>query len=194
MTCAAPRCPHAAAGGPFCPTHAAAPAGRRGGWLSAARRRAALGLDASRVVDRLWIGGRPPAQMPLAPFAVVALCAAEYQPTSVAFVGDVVRARLRDHAPSTAELAAAGMAGTRVAAALRRGERVLVTCDAGTNRAGLVAGIALLQVTQMTPEMVAAAVRAARGPDALGNPHFMRFLERNTRPTRGQRQAARRRG
>lgn len=164
--------------------HNQAPAARRGGWLSAARRTAArIGappalLDADHVYPRLWIGARPPVDSPLPGYSLVALCAGEYQPTDLAFRGAVVRARLRDAAPTPDEMRAAAAAATQVAAALRRGGRCLVTCHAGLNRSAFVAGLALIQVCRMPADEMIVMFRRCRSEDVLHNPHFVEILRR----------------
>ncbi len=187
-SCVAPRCAATASSGSFCAAHAAAPAGRRGGWLSAHRRRAALAnaaggtetIDATNVYRRMWVGGRPAPHLALPAFSLVVLCAVEYQPDPVAFRGRVLRVRLDDAgpAPTTREIAEAAGASARVAAEVRRGGRALVTCHQGRNRSAFVAALAMVQLCQLPIAEIIARLRAARGPHALSNPHFVAFLER----------------
>lgn len=170
--------------------HAKAPAGKRGGWLSARRRARSsegdVGIDASAVFLRLWVGARPPAHLVLPDFTLVVLCTPEYQPDSVAWRGRVARAPLGagDGVPTPPELGRAAKASQLVATELRRGGRALVTCDQGLNRAPLVAALAMMSVCQMPTPVIIDRMREARGPQALSNPHLVRFLEslRRSRP------------
>jgi Dual specificity phosphatase, catalytic domain len=62
-----------------------------------------------------------------------------------------------------------------VAERVAAGRRVLVHCWAGLNRSGVVAARALM-FAGVPPADAIAAVRAARGPDALFNVHFVAWL------------------
>lgn len=61
------------------------------------------------------------------------------------------------------------------------GHRALVTCHQGRNRSALVAGLAMMQVFGMTSNDVVAQIRETRHPHALGNPSFVRLLQRAER-------------
>lgn len=180
--CIAPDCRRTRVPGfNFCASHLLAPAGRRGGWLSAHKRKLTMAeadqaLDADMVTPRLWVGGKPPADRKLEKFTLIALCAVEIQPRSPAFTGRVIRPRLDDHRLTPAETARALASGRIVARELARGGTCLVTCAMGWNRSALVAGIALLTATRMTADQVVHAIRKARGSDALCNPHFVDML------------------
>ena len=65
--------------------------------------------------------------------------------------------------------------GERIASLVREGKHVAVNCLSGVNRSGLLVGRALLELGY-TPEEAIEAVRRARGPMALSNQHFVRFL------------------
>jgi hypothetical protein len=65
--------------------------------------------------------------------------------------------------------------GERIAVLVREGKHVAVNCLGGVNRSGLVIGRALVELGY-TPEEAIEAVRTARGPMALSNPRFVRFL------------------
>jgi hypothetical protein len=60
--------------------------------------------------------------------------------------------------------------------ALKRGDRVLVNCQAGLNRSGLVTGLALIAYG-VTPDSVVELIRAKRAPLCLANATFAHFLE-----------------
>lgn len=65
--------------------------------------------------------------------------------------------------------------GERVADFVRSGKQVAVSCMSGINRSGLLVGRALIALGY-TPQKAIEAVRRARGPRALSNRHFTRFL------------------
>ena len=57
----------------------------------------------------------------------------------------------------------------------KQGDRVLVRCQAGLNRSGLV--IALIMIKDgLTPQMAINCIRDSRGPDALFNENFHAWL------------------
>ena len=167
--CAAPGCadpPHA---GAFCELHAKAPAGQRGGWLSAAKRKP---YDANAIAPRLWVGSKPPFDLDLPQVDLLVLCAAELQPEVLAFHGDVLRCPLPDSRLAIPQLAMAIMTSVSVAQAVASGQRVLVTCAAGLNRSPLIAALVLGQLTTMSGPQIISHIRKHRGPKALSNPHF----------------------
>ena len=65
--------------------------------------------------------------------------------------------------------------GERIAVLVSEGKHVAVNCLSGVNRSGLLVGRALVELGY-TPEDAIEAVRRARGPMALSNKHFVRFL------------------
>lgn len=90
------------------------------------------------------------------------LCAVEHQPEAWRFPGvRVLRARLDDARPSAREWSEARSAARRVADLARRGAKVLVTCNMGLNRSGLVVALALIDLG-MTPRQAVALVRERR--------------------------------
>lgn len=194
MTCAAPRCGRP--GRPFCEVHAAAPAGQRGGWLSARRRQIEMApvampvsmpttvpLDASNIVRRIWVGSAPPMDRRLPHFSMVVLCAAEIQPQATTWGCRVVRVGIPDDALSRPELRRAVLGARAVVDEVQHGGRALVTCAAGRNRSALVAGIAIIQLApRMTADDVVELIRGRRSPDCLSNPHFREILRRLRAP------------
>ena len=73
-------------------------------------------------------------------------------------------------------------ASDAVATCLRRGERVLVTCQAGINRSALVAGLAMVKAYGYAGDQALRAVRANRRNAthvALCNPTFAEYLQRS---------------
>jgi hypothetical protein len=65
--------------------------------------------------------------------------------------------------------------GERIASLVSEGKHVAVNCLSGVNRSGLLVARALVELGS-TPEEAIEAVRTARGPMALSNEHFVRFL------------------
>lgn len=186
-TCIAPGCREAReVGALFCKKDLAAPSGKRGGWISAWRRAQARAnapqpLDASNIVKRLWVGSAPPFDRDLPDFDVLALCAIEVQPQTLAFSKRVIRVPIHDSVPTKQEAELAIGAGRAVASELAAGRRVLVTCRAGLNRSALIASIALAQLTRMPAIKIIELMRTRRAPAALGNPHFCALLHSVTR-------------
>lgn len=63
-----------------------------------------------------------------------------------------------------------------IAENVRAGNKVLVRCQAGLNRSGLVVGFALMELGY-APRAAIAQIRLRRSPDALCNKEFVRYLE-----------------
>jgi protein-tyrosine phosphatase len=106
------------------------------------------------------------------------LCAKELQLPAAFFPGvEVFHAPLEDEprAPTTEEVAIARAAARFVITNLRAGKRVLVTCQMGWNRSGLVTALALRELTGASGLACLKHVRAQR-PNALFNNHFGAFL------------------
>lgn len=80
-----------------------------------------------------------------------------------------------DDVPSIADAELIHALGERIASLVREGKHVAVNCLGGVNRSGLLIGRALVELGS-TPEEAIEAVRSARGPMALSNPGFVRFL------------------
>ncbi len=164
----------------FCRPCEQAPAGQRGGWLSAHRRRERIAngsrIDANAVAARLWIGGPPPADRDLPAFGLVVLCAREVQPTPP-LSGQLLRCPLPDGVLDGRDLKRAVMSAQAVARSVASGGRVLVTCARGMNRAALVAGLALGLCTRGSADDIIATIRARRA-NALSNDHFVDLLRK----------------
>jgi hypothetical protein len=80
-----------------------------------------------------------------------------------------------DDVPAIADAELIHTLGEQIASLVREGKHVAVNCLGGVNRSGLLIGRALVELGY-TPEEAIAAVRSARGPMALSNPRFVRFL------------------
>jgi hypothetical protein len=82
---------------------------------------------------------------------------------------------LMDDIPTIPDPDAVHMLGIRVASMVDAGDRVVVNCAAGLNRSGLVVGRALIALGHEPADAIE-LIRAARGPNALFNGTFERFL------------------
>ena len=131
-----------------------------------------------RVAHYLHMGSAPPPG-PLPGFQLLVLAAREYQPEGAFPYQRVIHAGMDDGPPVTSEEASSAVASAvAVAQAMSRGETSLVTCWAGLNRSGLIAALALVFAHGATGDSAIAAVRRARGQDALSNQHFRDFIRR----------------
>ena len=63
---------------------------------------------------------------------------------------------------------------------LVNGHRVLTTCHQGLNRSGMTTALILMQYYGMGAHDAAKLIRSRRDPDALCNPMFVQFLERQS--------------
>jgi hypothetical protein len=149
----------------------------------AAQRPKLPNLDADRVAPKLWVGAypRPGGHSGLHPLPLPAATEAVRAAGVSAWVR--VAWELAPHfriddadppQPGTFELAAE--ATEVVDRYLRRGHRVLVTCNLGQNRSGLVVGLALVRSFGLGGAEAVARVREARGPRALSNRAFAEWL------------------
>ena len=139
------------------------------------------GID--QIKGNLYQGGQPIISYPGVPMAdghtfdVLVLCAYELQFSTFKPAADtlrVYRCPLDDAVLTTVEAMAAIEAGKFVARKLSEGKRVLVTCQQGRNRSGLVSAIALA-VGGMQPHQAIRLIQQRR-KSALTNPSFVRFL------------------
>jgi hypothetical protein len=147
------------------------------------------------VCPNLAIGSKPPIGRPL-PFDVLVLTAWEvikFYPgyaSPESFPGTrVLYVPLDDATIPLSEATRALDAGRKVATYVRHGKRVLVTCNQGRNRSGLVTAFALMDLGYPSTESVR-RIRKARGDDALSNDFFVRLLHQLDVQPRGRRQEA----
>jgi len=80
-----------------------------------------------------------------------------------------------DDVPWISDPGAIDELGLRIAGLLRAGKRVAVNCMAGLNRSGLLVGRAVIALGY-PPVQAVELVRRARGPHALSNPQFAKWL------------------
>ena len=90
---------------------------------------------------------------------------------------------LIDDVPSIPDPDGVHMLGIRVASMVDAGDRVVVNCAAGLNRSGLIVGRALIALGHDPAEAIE-LIREARGPRALFNRTFERFLLERCSPRR----------
>jgi len=138
---------------------------------------------ASRVLGNLWMGDAPPIGPGVAEhFDQLVLCAMEYQLNPAFFPGvDVVYAPMNDDGSpmTTDEMSIAVQTAGIVIRNLVQGRRVLVTCMQGRNRSGIVTALSMcMGPPQFLPSQAISRIRRARGPGAMQNTYFQRFLQK----------------
>jgi len=107
-----------------------------------------MALDTTRIIPHLHQGSEPPQghAVAVSGFTVLVLCAQEIQPPDSSYPGVVVlRCPLDDtsQALTAAQWSMIMRTAQLVAHHVRRNHRVLVTCQMGINRSGLVTAAAL---------------------------------------------------
>jgi len=144
-------------------------------------------VDASIIVPRLWQGSRP-SYGPIiaeAGYDVLVLCAREYQPASVYFPKVTVIHAPNDDNPARypftkEDLRVAIRAASQVVDHYNEGKNILITCQAGINRSGLVMAITLHKLFGWSGDQCIKKIREERQvPDcipALSNPDFQKVL------------------
>lgn len=142
------------------------------------RARATCQLDASRIVRSIYQGSKPPVGglVRRCDFDLLVLAAMEYQPPPEAFPGVVVyHAPLDDAELTNREFRIALRAAEFAADVWRGGGRILITCQAGRNRSGLITALTLHLLTRDPGAKIVRHIQRRR-PDALTNPSFVRAL------------------
>lgn len=137
---------------------------------------------------KLWMSGSKAAFDAHEHGVKTALLLGLYQPEKLP--GGVVAARRPglvdrenlspDEIESTRVLAT--RASAEVALELLAGMSVLVQCDSGLNRSGLVCALAMIRLG-VAPADAVAAIRARRSPSALSNRVFLEIVAAGCRPT-----------
>ena len=138
-------------------------------------------IDATRIWGTLYQGGEPPTGPSLseAGFDVLVLAAAEVQPDAWRYPGmTVIRLPMLDvpEKLTSAELYGVLVVARAIANDVARKKRVLVTCQMGLNRSGLLVATALLRLTKMKPIRIISLIRQKRGVLALSNPAFVHAI------------------
>lgn len=127
-----------------------------------------------------------PLKLNLLPFALVVLSAKEYQPkqkmprslleTPRLYVPLNDSSRLKGkELKSTIHYA--DQAAKEVARAILRGKNALVTCWAGLNRSGLISGLAIKKLSNLSGPEITSLIRERRSQAALFNPLFAKIVE-----------------
>jgi hypothetical protein len=136
-------------------------------------------IDANEIIPGLYQGSIPP-EGPLlrsAGVGMLVLAAIEHQPSARRFPGvAVLHAPLDDHLdPMTLEeVLLIRVMGQLVAEHVAGGGAVLVTCQAGLNRSGIITAAALCQLG-LSPRQAVRQIRRQR-PGALRNHSFVQHL------------------
>jgi len=126
-------------------------------------------IEASEIIPNLWQGSYPPfgSRLNREGFKLLVLCANEFQfETSLFDWCSVVHAPNEDspnHPLTREQLVIAVSAARKVADAVNKGQKTLVTCAAGLNRSGLVTGISLHLIKGWDGEACIERVRTRRG-------------------------------
>jgi hypothetical protein len=136
-------------------------------------------LDADEIIPGLYQGSVPPEGHLLRylGFSMLVLAARGHQPSARRFPGvAVLHAPLDDHwEPLTVEESLLiRVIGRMVADEMVGGGLVLVTCQAGINRSGIIAAMALCHLG-FTPRQAVRRIRYCR-PGALSNQSFVAQL------------------
>jgi len=126
----------------------------------------------SEVEPGLWMGGCPVGKVPTFAEAIVDVYARQpYDRGSIPYRS----APLLDFAgppePEIVESLVAWVHEQRTA-----GRTVLIHCEAGQNRSGLVTALYLIRFRGYRPDDAIELVREKRGPNALWNGAFVRYL------------------
>jgi protein-tyrosine phosphatase len=138
------------------------------------------GIDADRIIPGLYQGSRPSkgSALRLAGFDALVLCAGEFQPDAGAFPGmRVHHAPLDDHQYRITDdewmqiISAAEFAMSNI----HRNRRVLVTCQMGWNRSGIVNGVAVMMLTGCKADEAVRQIRRKRSK-GLSNRSFAKQL------------------
>lgn len=126
-------------------------------------------------------GSRPPIGAVLAPtFTTLVLCAKELLELTAQGLPNaypdviVLKVPLDDNKPTQDEIRTVLVAAHDIAVRIRRGERVLVTCNQGRNRSGLLVALTLMELG-VCADAAIARVKHARN-NALTNTYFVRVL------------------
>lgn len=150
--CLATGCKRIAAVGKFCEEHHKAPSGKKGGWISAAKRRPNHGV---RAIDkRLWIGPTLSPSQEISHIDMIVLCAEELQPDLPLFSGKILRCPLPHGPMSVDQGRRALLSSAAVAHEIKSGRRVIITCDQTLRRCSFVAALALCHLTTMGHEKI----------------------------------------
>ena len=133
-------------------------------------------IDAHQIAPRLYQGANPPQgpELRARGFDVLVLCAVEWQYDARNYPGlQIIRAPMLD----TAEVPSrtAHRAAERVAREWRAGKRILIACNMGWNRSGLVSALTLWRLTGRPGAECMWRVQQQR-PRALSNESFALYL------------------
>ncbi len=140
-------------------------------------------LDINKIAENLYQGAIPPKGEILSKkgFQVLVLCAEENQDTE-SYVDIQVICSPGDDTDDldrfARDLVHWKISAARVANAVRKGKKVLVTCMAGLNRSGMVTALALHELTGWSGERIVKHIKSRRSY-ALCNDTFADYLKEN---------------
>lgn len=148
--------------------------------------------DANEIIPGLWQGAAPPSPESVLGdgFTALVLCARDFQPKTEEFPGVVVvHAPFDDtEKPSKDQLDTAVWASAQVEQLHKKAHKVLVTCQAGINRSGLVVALALHRIKGWPGDFCIQVVKQKRVPfgrtwdpycpEPLCNSAFRQFILR----------------
>jgi len=115
-------------------------------------------------------------------FDIIVMCAGEWQPT-LTLPEDRTKRVIRLPFDDTYEalipsvLRSLHLTANELVAQHKTGKRILITCMAGRNRSGILAGLVLMKRFGMSGDEAILVIRDARGPAALSNPSFSSYLQ-----------------
>ena len=138
-------------------------------------------VDATHLWRGLYQGSRPPVGpwVRSAGFDVLVLAAEEYQPHDRSFPGvAVIHAPLKDGPVTDRSRKTIRNASRLVHAYLAAGKSVLVTCNMGLNRSGVIAATSIRRAIGAEPMMIVEHIKNKRGVLALSNQHFVDSFRR----------------
>jgi hypothetical protein len=143
-------------------------------------------IECSEIVPNLYMGSRPPPGPWIMRngFRALVLAACDFQPPSTSYPGvDIARIPLQDEENSLSPQQA--LVVTRLSRILskriRARDKVLVTCNQGRNRSGLVTALILTSLTGMSGLEAVLQVKAKRQSPwglAFTNETFISYLMR----------------
>jgi hypothetical protein len=135
-------------------------------------------IEATRILDGIYQGSMPPTGRTVAEnkFNVLVLAAKEYQPSAKSFPGvSVIHAPLDDGILFEEDMRVALEAASKTAITRLHGAKVLITCQMGLNRSGLITALALVFLHGMSGSKAVDLVRSRR-KGALFNPYFVKAI------------------
>ena len=139
-------------------------------------------VECSKIADGLYMGSRPVRGpwVRVRGFNVLVLTACDFQPPAADYPGvEVGRVPIDDATLLPDEALAVTRMARIIASRIRRGDKILITCNHGRNRSGLVTALTLARLAGCSGIEAALQVKAnRRSPfgEALTNASFIEYL------------------